>query len=450
MPTNDNAISAALVLDTSASMSYSGYVDITKIDSKAFINCARAGDKIAVCNYDTNGNTPFAIAEVTDSNSVITDAANIIQNLSFNGNSTNIAAGLDQGIAQLNPQTTSRGLVLLSDGYNNAGPGPLSVPPPPYPIFACAMGPNSDQGLMQQIAARTTNGQYYYAPKVVDMMKIYNQIRALNPQTQAIANQLNSIPEDYYELVPATVSQGNSEAQFVVAWTNTALTYTSGNPSSTALSITLVDPNNNTTSYTPTYIGSGYVVFNVPSPLVGTWHAQVLYGSGSSSLPVTVGVFEFQHDPSQVIALQVEAPQIVEAGAPISLNAHVTHGIEKLSNVSIHAEITKPKISLNNALKRYKGEYEQIKLTNKEAGNMPEDVQKLAVLHQSWLPDEDILAHSTSIQHLAKDPDTNIHSTVIRDTGEAGSYNLHLTVKGTSHLNGSEFQRSHLLTVLVK
>ena len=450
MPTNDNAISAALVLDTSASMTYSGYVDITKIDSKAFINCARPGDKIAVCNYDTNGHTPFAIAEVSDSNSVITDAANTIQNLSFNGGSTNIASGLTQGIAELNPQTTSRGLVLLSDGYNNAGPGPLTVPPPPYPIFACAMGPNSDQGLMQQIAARTTNGQYYYAPKVVDMMKIYNQIRALNPQTQAIANQLNNISVDYYELVPATVSQGNSEAQFVVAWTNTALTYTSGNPSSTALSITLVDPNYNTTSYTPSYIGSGYVVFNVPNPLVGTWHAQVLYGSGSASLPVTVGVFEFQHDPSQVIALHVDAPKTVETGAPFSLNAHVMHGNEKLSDVTIRVEITKPKLSLNNALQKYRSEYKQIKLTNKDAGNMPEDVQKLALLHQSKLPEDDILPHSTTVQHLVKNPDTSIHSTEITDTKEAGSYNLHLTVKGTSHLNGSEFQRSHLLTVLVK
>lgn len=449
MPINDNAISAAVVIDTSWSMTGYGYVDITKIDSKAFVNCARPSDKIAVCNYDTNGSTPFAIQEVTATNSVIADAATSIQNLSFNGGNTNIAAGLDQGIAQLNPQTTSRGLVLLSDGYNNYGPGPLSVPPPPYPIFACAMGPNSDQSLMQQIAAKTTNGQYYYAPKVVDMMKIYNQIRALNPQTQSIANQLNSIPQDYYELVPATVSQGNSEAQFVVAWTNTALTYTAGNPSATALSITLVDPNNTTTSYTPTHIGSGYVVFNVPSPLVGTWHAQVLYGSGAQSLPVTVGVFEFQHDPSQVIALQVDTPKTVKAGEPINLKAHVVHGTEKLSNVSIHAEITKPKISLENALKKYKADYQGLDVSDQKESGMPEDVQKLALLHHSKLPHEDILPHTTSIQHLTK-VDGDIHSTAINDTHEAGSYNIHLKVKGTSHVNESEFQRSHLLTVHVK
>ena len=32
MPTNDNSISATLVLDTSASMTFNGYVDITVID----------------------------------------------------------------------------------------------------------------------------------------------------------------------------------------------------------------------------------------------------------------------------------------------------------------------------------------------------------------------------------------------------------------------------------
>ncbi len=450
MPTNDNAISAALVLDTSNSMTYYGYVDITKIDSKAFLSCARSGDYMAVCNYDSSGHTPFPLAEVTDSNSVISDASTIVQGLNFTGPSTNMASGLQQGISQLSAQTTPRGLVLLSDGQNNAGPGPLSVPPPPYPIFSCAMGPNSDQSLMQQIAARTTNGQYYYAPKVVDMMKIYNQIRALNPQTQSIANNLNSIPQDYYELVPATVSQGNSQAQFVVAWTNTNLAYTAGNPSATQLSITLVDPHNNTTSYTPSIIGSGYVVFNVPSPIVGTWNAQVLYGSGSSSLPVTVGVFEFQHDPSQVLAVQVEAPQVVNSGEPIPIKAQVTHGDEVISNATIHAEITRPKISQKNALEKYRADYEGLSVNGMEVNGAPEDIQKLQALHLQRMPEEDILPHITTMQHLVKNGDSNVHTTSVDATQEAGSYNIHLKVKGTSHVNGSEFQRSHLLTVLVK
>lgn len=450
MPTNDNSISAALVLDTSNSMTFHGYVDITVIDSKAFIDCGRTGDRLAVCNFDSSGSTPFPIAEVSDTNSVLTDATTAIQNLSFTGVSTNLASGLEQGIAQLSSETNSRGLVLLSDGQRNTGADPLSIPPPPYPVFACAMGPASDMSLMQQIAANSTNGQYYYAPKVVDMMKIYNQIRALNPQTQGIANELKSIAPQDYQLVPATVSQGNSEAQFVVAWTNTALAYTSGNPSSTQLSITLVDPNLDTTAYVPTYIGNGYVIFNVPTPLVGTWQAQVLYGSASASLPVTVGVFEFQHDPTQVISLNVDAPKSIKKGESLELKAHVLHGNEKVSDVSISAEVTRPKISLENALVKYKDEYKSIKLSKEETNNnMPEDISKLSKLHRERLHESDILSHITTIHHLEKN-ESGTRSLSFDQTGEEGSYNIHVKVKGTSHLNGTSFERNQLISVLIQ
>lgn len=448
MSTNQT-ISAALILDTSGSMSHYQYVDITKIDSKAFISCLRQGDQIAICNYDTNGHTPFPLAEVTDSNNVITDATNVVQNLSFHGRSTNIASGLTQGIDQLKNETNSRALVLLSDGYNNAGPGPLSVPPPNYPIFSCAMGPNSDQNLMQQIAAKTPNGQYYYAPKVVDMMKIYNQIRALNPQTQGVANELKSISPQNYQLVPATIAQGNSEAQFVVAWTNTALSYTAGNPTSTQLSITLVDPNLNTTNYEPVFIGSGYVVYNLHQPLAGTWQAQVLYGSASESLPVTVGAFEFENDASQQIALYVEAPTMIKKGEPIELNAHVTHGNEHVHNISVSAEITRPKMSLENALNHYEAEYQTIKPAQHQEHDLHENIAKLSALHQEKLPDTDILSHITTIHHLSNKNKMG-RSGSFEHTHEAGSYNVHVKVKGVSQINGSPFERNQLLSVLVK
>lgn len=449
MPTNDNSISVALVLDTSYSMTSYNYVDITKIDSKAFINCTRQGDRIAVCNYDVNGATPYPIQEVTDANSVIQDANNVIQNLSFNGNSTNIAAGLSQGKSQVQNETNSKGIVLLSDGYNNSGPGPLTELPLNYPVFSCAMGPNSDQNLMQTIASQTTNGQYYYAPKVVDMMKIYNQIRALNPLTQGVANNLTSITPDNYELVPATIAQGNSEAQFVVAWTDASLKYTSGNPTSTDLSITLVDPNLSTTNHKPTYIGEGYVVFNVHKPLVGTWHAQVLYGSAGKNLPITVGAFEFQNDPSQVIALNLEIPSVISKGESFQVKAHVTHGNEKIQNITAFAEVTRPKISLENALKKYHSEYNHMEIPDDRKKGMPENVVKLQLLHQHKLPETDILSHITTVHHFSE-KDEDSYLTTFTDTHEAGSYNVHVKVKGTSHINGTPFERNQLVTILVK
>ena len=449
MPTNDNSISVALVIDTSGSMTGNNYVDITKIDSKAFVNCVRQGDKIAICHYDEKGTTPYPLAEVTNTNSVIEDAVRIIQNLVFDGWSTNIAAGLSQGKSQIRSEAVSKGIVLLSDGYNNSGPGPLTELPLDYPIFSCAMGPHSDKDLMQQIAAKTTNGQYYYAPKVVDMMKIYNQIRALNPLTQGVANNLKSITPDNYELVPATIAQGNSEAQFVIAWTDTSLKYTSGNPTSTDLSITLVDPNMSTTNHKPTYIGEGYVVFNVHQPMVGTWQVQVLYGSAGKNLPVTVGVFEFQNDPDQTIALNLEVPSVISKGEPLKVKANVTHGNEKIQNITAFAEVTRPKISLENALEKYHSEYNHMEIPEDIKNGMPENIIKLQLLHQHKLPEIDILPHITTVHHFSE-KDKDSHVATFTDTHEAGSYNVHVKVKGTSHINGTPFERNQLVTVLIK
>lgn len=444
----DNSISVALVLDTSGTMISYDYVDITKIDSKAFIDCYRKGDKIAICNYSDGGYTPFPLQEETGSGAVVKSAGDTIQNLAFGGR-TNIAAGLRQGKAQIRNEVNSKGIVLLSDGYHNTGPGPLTELPLDYPVFSCAMGPNSDQSLMQNIASKTTNGQYYYAPKVVEMMKIYNQIRALNPQTQGVANNLTSINPDNYKMVPATIAQGNSEAQFVVAWTDTSLKYTSGNPTSTDLSITLVDPNLSTTNHEPTYIGEGYVVFNVHQPLAGTWYAQVLYGSAGKDLPVTIGAFEFQNDPSQVIELKIDAPSVVKKGEALKIKAHVLHGKEKVQNITAFAEITRPKISLENALEKYHAEYKHIELPEDRKNGMPENVVKLQLLHQNKLPENDILPHITTVHHFST-KEENSHITTFADTHEAGSYNVHVKVKGTSHINGTPFERNQLVTVLIK
>lgn len=448
--TTETTISAALILDTSYSMTASKYVDITQIDSKAFISCLRQGDKIAICNYDTNGHTPYTLHEVTDTNNVLAEATNVIQNLSFQGNSTNIAAGLTQGLAQINNQNNSKALVLLSDGFNNAGPGPLSVPPPNYPIFSCAMGPYSDQDLMQQIAARTPYGQYYYAPKVVDMMRIYNQIRAINPQTQGIANELKSIDPQNYQLVPATIAKGNSEAQFVVVWTDPSLSYTSGNPTSNQLSITLVDPNMHTINDKPTYIGDGYVIFDLHNPLVGKWMAQILHGSDKNSLPVTVGAFEFQNDPSQQITLHVDAPDTSEKGQPISFSASVTHGNEPIDNISVSAEITRPKMSLEKVLEHYKADMSSLSTSDTKHTDLPDEIGQLVALHQKKLPETDILSHITSIQHLTSKNEKSARLGTFEHTHESGSYNLHVKVKGVSHINGTSFERNKLISVLVK
>lgn len=445
-----NPISAVLVIDTSASMSASGYVAVTVIDSKAFVNCARAGDSLGVVNYDVNGNVAFPFTVVDSSLTADQNAAQAIQNLGFQGICTNMGSGIQAGRGMLDGAANARGMVLLSDGYQNCGTPPLSVLPTGYPIFACAMGPNSDQNLMQQIASGTTNGRYFYAPYVVQMMQIYNQIRALNPLTQIIANNLNSIPTQYYELIPATVSQGNSQAQFVVVWTDPSFVYTGGIPTGNQLSITLVDPNGTVVPTPPTVIGSGFVTYDLPNPIVGQWQVQIEYPGTAQALPVTVGVFEFQSNASSAIELEVTVPDTINAGDPLPLSAHVSDGGEPVSGLTMHAEISQPKVSLGNAVKLYSDQLGLVEPAADDIGaGMPDDLARLKALRIKRLPEIDILPHRVYAAPLARGEDHH-HGAVISDTAEAGSYNIHVRVTGHSSKSNTPFQRSKLVSILVK
>ncbi|HEX8174134.1 MAG TPA: VWA domain-containing protein [Pyrinomonadaceae bacterium] len=445
-----NPINAVIVLDTSSSMTAYGYVAVTVIDSKAFVNCAKAGDKIGVVNYDRSGNVAFPFTLVDNELKADKNAAEAIQRLVFNGGHTNIGGGIVSGKGMLDNAPNPRGMVLLTDGYQNYGTNPLTVLPTGYPIFACAMGPTSDQNLLRQIAAGTTGGRYYYAPYVVDMMQIYNQIRGLNPRTQIIANKLSNITPQNYELIPATVSRGNSEAQFVVTWTDASFVYTSGIPTGNKLSITLVDPNGNVIQTAPTVIGSGYVVFDLPNPIAGQWYVQVEYPGTNQALPVTVGVFEFQSDADSSIALEVTVPDTINAGEPLPCIAKVTDDGDPVTGLSIHAEISQPVISLSNAVKLYSDQLGSVQpAAADEDDGMPDDLARLKALRMQQLPETDILPTRFYAAPLQMGND-NHYGTVVNETAEAGSYNLHVRVTGHSSKSDTPFQRCQLVSVLVK
>jgi hypothetical protein len=443
-----NPISTVTVIDTSNSMTIFGYVAITVIDSKAFVSCMRPGDSLGVVNYDVNGNTafPFTVVQAPQTSQ---SAGTAIQNLSFVGGCTNIGGGIQAARSMLDNAPNARGMVLLSDGYQNCGTAPLSVLPSGYPIYACAMGPNSDQGLLQQIATGT-QGQYYYAPYVVQMMQIYNQIRALNPLTQIVANNLSNITPQNYELIPATISSGNSEAQVAVVWTDPSFVYTSGPPSGNQLSITLVDPNLNIVTTPPWQVGSGFVVFDLPNPLAGQWQVQVEYPGTSQPLPVTAGVFEFQSNAASPLQLEVEVPQTINAGEPLPFTAKVTDDGEPVSGLSVHAEIVQPKISIRNAINLYNDQLSAVEPAVTDISNgIPDEVARLTALRLQRLPQIDILPHRQYAVPLPAGEDGHYKNT-INSTHEAGSYNVHVRVSGYAKKSGTAFQRCQLVSVLVK
>lgn len=451
MPTSTPVV-AIPVVDTSGSMSSYGYVAITVIDTKAFLSNALPGDYIGVASYDVNGRVTYGLTLVDQNLTVPAAAAAAVQNLSFQGPATNIGGGLQTAVNMLasGPSNLAKGLVLLSDGYQNSGTYPIPLPSGTPRVYACAMGPNSDQSLMQQIATQS-GGTYYYAPYVYNMMTIYNQIRAQNPSSALIANSYKNVTNNDFLLIPATVSTGNDEGQFSVVWSDTSVTFVAGHPKANQIGITLVDPTGKVLTPAPSLQGGGYVVFNVPNPLTGQWYIQIEY-AGAAPQGLTGGAFEFSPSGNAPkISLSATAPLTVKAGAPLSFEASLEDSGSAILGQQVHAVITKPKISTRNALSAYAPMLQDIELptamADKYAGN-PE-VGKLQYLHQMRMPQVDLLPHVNQSTFLNPLRNGN-YGGDIQDTLQAGTYNVELHVTGYSKKSGSAFSRNHRFSIRVE
>lgn len=445
-----NPVVAIPIVDTSASMTAYGYVTLTIIDTKAFLSNALPGDYIGVASYDYNGRVTYPLTLVDQALTVPTAAANAVQNLSFTGGATNIGGGLQTAVGMLStaPAGVNQGFVLLTDGYQNYGTYPIPLPAGTPPVYACAMGPNSDQNLLQQIATQS-NGKYYYAPYVYDMMTIYNQIRAQTPGAQLLANGYKNAGAYDFLLIPATVSVGNDLGQFSVVWTDPSYQFTNGQPGANQLSVTLVNPSGVTITPMPSIQGGGYVVFNIANPASGQWYIQIMYG-GSQPIGLTGGAFEYSPSANAApINMTVESSAVVKAGESIQFSVNLMDDGKSVAGQQIQAIITKPKISTKNAIKAYAHLLKGIELHEPIAEAISNPViEKLNILRKSMLPLTDIQPHIKYGYILSQGKDEKYRGT-INDTAEAGTYTIQLQVTGYSKKSGTPFSRSHLVSILV-
>jgi hypothetical protein len=443
-----NAVNVVPVIDTSASMEQYGYVEITKRDTEAFVSYCLPKDGLGVVNFDTAGHITYPFSIVDKNLTQVKDATEVIKKLSFNGNATAIGLGLQAADSMLKSRANPRGIVLLTDGYNNDGPDPLTCLPSGYPVYTCAMGLKADDALLTKIADKT-RGKFYRAPFPSTMMKIFNEIRGTGKEIRIVVNSLDKIEVRSYALIPAEISGGNSALQVGVVWDDSSLSYTnSSSPSASQISVTLVEPDAQISGIEPRLEGGGYVVFDLPSPKPGQWYVQVVSGSASPT-QVTCGVFEFPANQEGAAELIVSAPASIQAGGPLSVQAHVVENGEPVHNLQVRVEVVQPTLSVSNALKVYKGELEKVELTEEDSTRgVPEDLLRLARLSKKLLPERDILAHRSYTLILREGLESK-YGASLEDTHQSGSYNIQVVATGRSPETGTRFQRTRLVTVLV-
>ncbi len=163
-----------IVIDASGSMSAPAgntKMDAAKNAGRLFVDAAPSSDKLGVVWFSGNGSEPnddaFVVHTLQDVAGQRTNAKTAISGLSPQ-NLTSIGDGLKKGQAELDAWGDPLGqdyIVLLSDGLENESDFWSTVKPSitaaGTTVFSIALGPETDQALMQEIAS-TTGGDYLY------------------------------------------------------------------------------------------------------------------------------------------------------------------------------------------------------------------------------------------------------------------------------------------------
>ncbi|MDP8957255.1 MAG: S8 family serine peptidase [Actinomycetota bacterium] len=506
------------VIDRSGSMVAAGYVDVTKTSSKQFVDLMSVDDRVGVASFATTASKDYPTGPGpklrTITGQPIRDAAKAaVDGLSFGG-ATFMGGGIATARDALNgPAAVRRAIVLLSDGYDNKGfvaanPSAMDVVatlPGNMPVYTCAMGPASDQSLLEQIAT-VTGGRYYFMPTIDDLFEIYNYIRGQVTGDGIIANESAVASRSR---VAAFVDCGATTATFTVAWADPKLTFVPREPRRrNELGIRLRDPGGRLlhphSSYVRRIDGKGYVVFQVQEPRPGQWFVEVATAR-AEHVRYTVGGF-VRSSLRLVVSLR---PAQVVPGAAMTIAAQVFDGRRRIGGFHASATIAGPSAGIPTLLKKHRAKLAKIRPIPASGGDrLPRDIGKLLAFQRRQLVDKkrDIFAQVVSavplkdlaagqlrhldLDHLLREeglsltttaPEQTIGSSMAEPpvsgaleaagppaatlsasaptgvmsgkfagTREPGTYNIVVSAVGSSPVSKCRFARRDLVSILVK
>ena len=152
-------------------------------------------EHLSLVSYASSGSWCGHQNNAADINQALSEdyanATSAMQSLSgskFNG-ATNIAAGIDQGIAALTNEQLARPfaaktMVLMTDGHYTQGSAPSQVAPGALDhdivVHTVTFGDGADQQEMQAVA-NATGGNFYHAPDAETLQEVFEEIALTLP-----------------------------------------------------------------------------------------------------------------------------------------------------------------------------------------------------------------------------------------------------------------------------
>ena len=443
----ETSVGYVLMLDTSSSMDEA--LGQVKIDAKAFVGCSKYKDQLGINQFNDTASWVYPsnsnIVTVDEDLKILKDAANAIENrINCTHGMTAMGEAINLGNEMLkNAVTDTKAFIILSDGYSNVGRPPESVLGNEPPIFVAGLGRILRKEFFTKLLAKNQNSKFYWKPTAIDMMEVFNDIRAEPKDVALTTNGTAQYSGSNFQVIESLISEESEEAQFNVVWSDQRCQYTPNDPTGFNINVILYDPTGKKTNYKPQITGAGYCVFNVYGVQPGTWKTLVQY-----SLPETIhgttGGFEF----NTLLTLNVEGPAVHQKGAPLTFTAKVFENGLPVENAIVHAQVMAPTISLENALIKYSNELQNIVPDESliECGE-DENIARLHSLRMEKMKTEDILETARSLQILQQNDDGHFEGLI--NPMEAGAYNIKVTAEGVNSLTKMPFKRVKEYSVLV-
>ncbi len=281
--TTQTNVDVVSTLDRSGSMGSYGYMESAKDAASLFVDQTQNGDQVGVVSFSSSASLNYGLTEITGS-SIKTEAQNAISSI-YSSGMTSIGAGLNLAQGELTGKgadTHPWAIVLLSDGYENTPPYVSSVLPSivstKTKAFTIALGPNSDQALLQDIASQT-GGQYYLAPSEEELAGIYSSLSGQVAGLETLFSETGTVQQGAIDEQTVNIDPSVEEAIFSISWSGSGndLDLALEDPNGNIIDSTTSDPNITFTS------GSNSESFTVSNPASGTWIMRIYGGTITST-----------------------------------------------------------------------------------------------------------------------------------------------------------------------